>query len=314
MVTKPELLTTAGSLAEVAAMIRAGADAVMIGEAKYGLRLPGEFKPEQIREAVREAHAHGAKIVVAVNNIMSNNVLNELPAYLAQLADAGVDAIQFGDPAVLTAAKQAAPNVKLHWNAEMTSTNYATAKFWGRRGAARVVLARELNMEQVLEAKSQLPDMEVQVQVHGMTNIYHSKRNLVGSYMEHRGEREAGGANANRGMERGLFLIEAERQDEKYPVFEDGNGTHIMSSEDLCMLENLHELMEGGIDSFKIEGLLKSTVYNETAVRAYRQAIDAYAADPAGYRFDPAWLAAIEKLQDPERELSYGFFYKEQVY
>ncbi|MBU5442602.1 peptidase U32 family protein [Paenibacillus sp. MSJ-34] len=314
MVTKPELLTTAGSLAEVAAMIRAGADAVMIGEAKYGLRLAGEFKPEQIREAVREAHAHGAKIVAAVNNIMSNNVLNELPAYLAQLADAGVDAIQFGDPAVLTAAKQTAPNVKLHWNAEMTSTNYATAKFWGRRGASRVVLARELNMEQVLEAKSQLPDMEVQVQVHGMTNIYHSKRNLVGSYMEHRGAGEAGGASANRGMDRGLFLIEAERQDEKYPVFEDENGTHIMSSEDLCMLENLHELMEGGIDSFKIEGLLKSTVYNETAVRAYRQAIDAYAADPAGYRFDPAWLAAIEKLQDPERELSYGFFYKEQVY
>jgi putative protease len=153
--------------------------------------------------------------------------------------------------------------------------------------------------------------MEVEVQVHGITNIYHSKRELVKNYMQHQGN---DASSQNRSMNRGLYLIEQERQDQSYPVYEDRNGTHIMSSEDICMLENLPELLEGSIDSFKIEGLLKSAEYNETVVRSYRAAIDAFIADPSGYSFNPEWLERIQRLQDPERELSYGFFYKEQVY
>lgn len=307
---KPELLVTAGSLAESKRLLAAGADALLVGERKFGLRLPGDMQIAEIAEAVKAAHAQGAKIYVALNNIMDNVVLDELPSYVGQLKKAKVDAIVFGDPSVLMAVKAEAPEIKLHWNAEMTSTNYVTANYWASKGASRVVLARELNMEQVIEFK-QHAKLEVQVQVHGATNIYHSKRGLVQSYNAHQG-READGKGF--GSERGMYLIEAERQDERYPIYEDANGTHIMSSDDICMLENLHELMEAGIDSLKIEGLLKSTEYNETVVRAYRKAIDTYAADPSAYEFDEQWLDPIRELQPEGRELSFGFFYKEQVY
>lgn len=166
-------------------------------------------------------------------------------------------------------------------------------------------------MDEITEMKPQL-QVEAQVQIHGMTNIYHSKRRLVQSYMAHQGRPV--GDEENLGKERGLFLIEAERQEEKYPIYEDVNGTHIMSSEDICILEDLHLLMSAGIDSFKVETLLKPLSYNEKVLRIYRNAIDLYAADPNAYAFQEAWMDEIRAIQDPERELSFGFFYKEQVY
>ncbi|MDF2645720.1 MAG: yrrN [Paenibacillus sp.] len=307
---KPELVVSCSTVAELKRLIEAGADAVIIGETRYGMRLPGEVKLEEIQEAVSWAHEQKASVYVAVNNIFDNNALEGLRDYLAKLQEYGVDAIIFGDPAVLMTARNLPKPLALHWNAEMTSTNYATANYWAKQGATRVVLARELNMEQVLAFKEHA-ELAVEVQVHGITNIYHSKRELVKNYIEHQGK---DAAEQDRSMERGLFLIEHERRDQRYPVYEDSNGTHIMSSEDICMLENLPELMDGQIDSLKIEGLLKSSLYNETVVRSYRAVIDAYAADPEGYIFQQEWLDAIVKLQDPERELSYGFFYKEQVY
>ncbi|MNI60667.1 putative protease YhbU precursor [compost metagenome] len=144
-----------------------------------------------------------------------------------------------------------------------------------------------------------------------MTNIYHSKRKLVASYMSHQGRPSDGGSL---GKERGLFLIEAERPNEKFPIYEDENGTHIMSSDDICILEDLHFLLKAGVHSLKIEGLLKPVAYNAAVVKAYRHAIDLYAADPEGYAFQESWMDGIRALQDPERELSFGFFYKEQVY
>lgn len=317
MKKKPELLVTAGTLMQIEKYAAAGADAVLVGEQKYGMRLPGELSVADIQAAVRLCKAKRMKLYVAVNNVMDNQILEELPVYLAALAEAEVDAIVFGDPSVLMVLREVCPQLAWHWNAEMTSTNYKTAAYWGRRGATRVVLARELNMEQVLEVKQQLPDMEVEVQVHGMTNIYHSKRNLVQSYMHHQNEQQPAQQLVhaeNVSKDRGLFLIEQERQDEKYPIYEDMNGTHIMSSDDICMLESLHEIMEGGLDSLKIECLLKSERYNETVIRSYRQAIDAYIADPDQYEFNEEWLETIREVQDPERELSFGFFYKEQVY
>lgn len=315
MATKPELLIDAASLADMERLIAAGANAFVVGEARYGMRLPGEFDLAMIVEAVKLAHAQDVKIYAAVNNVMDNATVDTLPSYIRGLAAAGVDAIIFGDPAVLMAARTEAPGMKLHWNAEMTSTNYATANYWGRRGATRVILARELNMDQVLDVKANT-ELEVQVQVHGMTNIYHSKRPLVHNYFDHQAkdQPEVSEGPIHGKIEDGLYLVETERPDERYPIYEDANGTHIMSSDDLCMLENLQELMEVNIDSFRIEGLLKSIVYNEAVVRAYRAAIDAYYADPEGYEFNDEWLDSIRELQDPSRELSYGFFYKEQVY
>jgi len=307
---KPELLVTASSLEELYRLAEAGADAFLIGEERYGMRLSGEFKVEDIAQAVDYAHEHGKRIYVAVNNLMTNDLLEGLPDYMKQMAKLQVDGIEFGDPAIVGLAREYAPEIALHWNAEMTSTNATTANYWGRKGATRAVLARELNMDEITGMIDTL-EVEAQVQVHGMTNIYHSKRRLVGSYMQHQGRPVDGD---DLGLQRGLFLIEAERHDEKFPIYEDNNGTHIMSSEDVCILEDLHLLMEAGVQSFKIEGILKSTAYNETAVRMFRQAIDQYAQDPEQYEFDESWMDEIRRMQDPERELSFGFFYKEQVF
>ncbi len=307
---KPELLATCGTLDELKALAEAGCDAFLLGEEKYGMRLPGEFTPQMIAEAVSFAHPRGIKIYVCVNNLMDNDKLPGLPGYLEEMGQIGVDGIEFGDPSVLMQARKLLPGLPLHWNAEMTSTNHGTANYWGRRGATRIVLARELNME---ETTGMMPSLEVeaQVQVHGMTNIYHSKRSLVNSYMANQGRPVEDG---NVGLSRGLYLIEAERRDERFPIYEDSNGTHIMSSGDICILEDLHLLMEAGVQSFKIEGILKSKAYNVAAARAYRKAIDSFVNDRENYAFDESWLDEIRGLQDPDRELSFGFFYKEQVY
>ncbi|UQZ35679.1 collagenase-like protease [Paenibacillus sp. PK3_47] len=307
---KPELLATAASLEEARVLLDAGADALLIGDDRFGMRLAGHFSLEDTAAVVELAHSKGRKVYAGLGGLMSNRLLDELPAYVKAIGEIGVDGIEFGDPAVLAAVKTEAPGMKLHWNAEMTSTNYATSNYWGRKGASRVVLARELNMDEITEMVPLL-EIEAQVQVHGMTNIYHSKRKLVASYMSHQGRPTEGGSL---GKERGLFLIEAERREEKFPIYEDVNGTHIMSSDDICILEDLHILMAAGVHSFKIEGLLKPVAYNAAVVKTYRQAIDLYAADPAGYAFREEWMDGIRALQDPERDLSFGFFYKEQVY
>jgi putative protease len=309
-VKKPELLVTAGSIEEMRILVQAGASAVSIGHAKYGMRLSGSFSLDELEQAIQEAHEQAVKAYIVMNNVMHNDILVELPVYLKKLQQFGADAVIFGDPALLIAAREAEVSIPLHWNPEMTATNYASANYWARKGATRVVLARELNMEQVLELKDHV-DIEVQVQVHGMTNIFHSKRNMVSNYRSHQGKDVP---NQSFDLDQGLFLVEEERKDGKFPIFEDENGTHIMSAEDICMLENLHELMEGRIDSFKIEGLQKSIAYNEAVVRAYRQSIDTYMLNPTEYTFNPDWLEEIEKLQPQDRLLSFGFFYKEQVY
>lgn len=309
---KVELVTAAGTLEELNGYLEAGADAVQVGDERYGMRLPGNIRETELREAAELAHSKGGKLYVVANRIMENAMLPGLPDYLKAAAAAGADAVVFGDPAVLVAAKEAGlTGMAFHWNPEMTATNYVTANYWGAKGATRAILARELNMDQVLEFKRNCR-IEVQVQVHGATNIFHSKRRMVTNYFEHQGK-QVDSAEAT-ALGRGMFLIEEERQDERYPVYEDASGTHIMSGDDLCMLENLQELMEAGIDSFKIESLMKSFRYNTTVLRSYRKAIDAYLRDQETYEFQPEWLEAIEELQPKDRPLSYGFFYKEQVY
>lgn len=310
MTKQHELMVTVGSLQECSAYIDAGASELLIGDAIYGLRMPGVLTEAEIREAVRMGQARNAKVIVSMTNVMTNDMLRLLPDYILFLKDAGVYAVEYSDPSVLAAVKTYAPSIRLHWNAEMMSTNYATANYWGRKGAVRVAAAKELSMDEILDLKRNL-EIEAQIQVHGMTNIYHSKRKLVQSYMMHQGRPVHGGSLDK---ERGLFLVEADRAQEKFPIFEDIHGTHIMSSDDICILEDLHLLLQAGIDSFKIEGFMKPLRYNAAVVHAYRTAIDAYVMNPAGYQFREEWLDRIRELQDPQRELTFGFFYKEQVY
>lgn len=306
---RPELVISAGSLEEMKRYIEAGADAVQIGDAAYAERLPGSMNTEEIGKAVQYAHEHGAKVYVVINKIIDHTLLEGLGPYVQALADCGVDAIVFGDPAIWMAVRERQLPLRLHWSAEMTTTNYMTANFWASKGSVRTLLSRELNLQEIADFK-QHTVTEVQVQVHGMTNIYHSKRRLVDHYMNYQGRklqpvREAGKI---------MYLIEKERPDERYPIIETEHGTHIMSSDDICMLECLDEILELGIDAFYIESLLKSLEYNETVVRMYRQAIDAWCADRDNYECQEEWIDAIYALQDPDRELSFGFLFKEQVY
>jgi putative protease len=324
---KPELLVTARSLEEMIILIQAGADAVLLGEHPYALRISGEVHGADLIEAVKYAHACHVKVYVAVNQIFSEEHIEQLPAYLRRLRAAGVDAVVFGDPAVIIANRTLAQPLELHWNGEMTSTNYASAQFWAKMGATRVVLARELNIEEIRECVEQLTSedqvqdqiqVQVQVQVHGMTNIYHSKRYLIESYVQHVEHKHNPSLSSEQLAkfvdQQNWIIVERERRDQQYPIFEDHSGTHIMSSDDLCMLENMPEVMDAGVHSVKIEGLLKSVEYQEIVVRSYRAAIDNYVDHPDTYVFDPEGLARIVEMQDPKRELTYGFYYKEQVY
>lgn len=310
MIKKPELLVTPTKVEDIERLIKAGANAIVIGEEAYGLRLAGEFNREDIKTATEIAHAHNVKVYVAMNALFHNDKLDKIPDYVAFLADVGVDAIIFGDPAVLMIVREVAPNMKLHWNTETTATNYYTANYWGRKGAKRAVLAREINMEAIVEIKEQ-SDVEIEVQVHGMTCMFQSKRMLVGNYMEFQ-EKEL--KVEGRSKDRSLFLHDPER-DAKYPIFEDENGTHIMSPNDICIIDELEDMLDAGIDSFKIDGILKNVDYMEKVTALYREAIDLYLKNTDDYESKKEnFVSEIEKIQPHNRSLDTGFFFKETVY
>lgn len=307
---KPELLVTPTKVADIHKLISAGATAFMIGEEKFGLRLAGEFNKADINEAVKLAHHSGVKIYVAVNALFHNDKLPLLPDYISYLAKVGVDAIVFGDPAVLMTARKVAPNLPLHWNPETTATNFFSANYWGQKGAKRAVIAREINMDAIIETKENAK-VEIEVQVHGMTCMFQSKRALIRNYMEFQGEDlKVEGSR----KERTLFLHDAER-DTKYPIFEDENGTHIMSPNDICIIDELEDMLGAGIDSFKIDGILKSPDYIEKVTRIYNEAIELYLQDPEAYQQKKTYFfQEIEKIQPTNRKLDTGFFFKETVY
>ncbi len=307
---KPELLVTPTKVDDISRLINSGATAILIGEEKYGLRLAGEFNREDIKESVKIAHDLGAKVYVSMNALFHNDKLEFLPEYISFLSDVNVDAIVFGDPAVIMAAREAAPEMKLHWNTETTATNYFTANYWGQKGAKRAVMAREINMDSIVETKEKA-EVEIEVQVHGMTCMFQSKRTLIGNYMEFQGKDLK---VEGRSKDRTLFLHDPER-DAKYPIFEDENGTHIMSPNDICIIDELEDMLDAGVDSFKIDGVLKSVDYIEKVTSLYNQAIELYLQDPDAYQDKKFfYLEEIEKIQPINRNLDTGFFFKETVY
>jgi len=307
---KPELLVTPLTVDDILPLADAGADAFVIGEQRYGLRLAGEFTREDVKKAIDSAHSKGKKVYVAINAIFHNEKIEELAGYIQFIKEAKADAIIFGDPAVLMTAKEAAPEMKLHWNTETTGTNWFTCNYWGEKGAKRSVLAREINMDAIVEIKENA-EVEIEVQVHGMSCMFQSKRSLLGNYYEYHGKVME---IENRNKEKNMFLHDNERGN-KYPIFEDENGTHIMSPNDICIIDELPEMMEVGVDSFKIDGILKSPEYILAVTKAYREAIDLFVEDPDAYddKKDEL-LAAIEDIQPVNRPLDTGFFFKETVY
>ncbi|MFC0043119.1 peptidase U32 family protein [Metabacillus iocasae] len=307
---KPELLVTPTAVGDIEALIDAGATALMIGEQRYGLRLAGEFKREDIVEAVNIAHPKGVKVYVAMNALFHNDKVAELNEYILFLKEAGVDAIVFGDPAVLMAVRETAPEMKLHWNTETTATNWHTCNYWGRKGSKRAVLARELSMDAIVETKENA-EVEIEVQVHGMTCMFQSKRSLLGNYFEYQGKVME---IENRKLEKDMFLLDKERSN-KYPIYEDENGTHIMSPNDMCIIDELSDMIDAGVDSFKIDGVLKSPEYIIEVTKKYRKAIDLCVDNRDEYEdIKDDLLADIEEIQPMNRPLDTGFFFKETVY
>ncbi|MGJ7921463.1 peptidase U32 family protein [Neobacillus sp. LXY-4] len=307
---KPELLVTPTSVDDIIPLAQAGADAFMIGEQRYGLRLAGEFDRAAVAKAIELAHDHGKKVYVAMNAIFHNEKIAELSDYVSFLSSVKADGIVFGDPAVLMTVREVAPEMKLHWNTETTGTNWYTCNYWGRKGAKRSVLAKEINMDAIIEMKEHA-EVEIEVQVHGMTSMFQSKRSLLGNYFEYQGQSLEVSKSK---YEKNMYLHDKERGN-KYPIFEDENGTHIMSPNDICIIDELQDMIEAGVDSFKIEGILKSSEYLIEVTKLYRKAIDVCVEDPDQYEdLKTDLLEEIEKIQPDSRPLDTGFFFKETVY
>lgn len=305
-----ELLVTPKSLNHMKTLIELGADAFVIGEQKFGLRLPGEFNREDVRKAVNLAHEHDKKVYVAVNGIFHNYHLNALENYIEFLHEIRVDRIIFGDPAVVMYVKKQDNPIPLNWDAETIVTNYFQCNYWGGKGAKRAVLARELNLDEILNIKKHAK-VEIEVQVHGMTCMFQSKRMLLGNYYTFQDRQMKIQRSEN---EQDLLLYDEEREN-KYPVFEDYNGTHIMSPNDICLIEELEPFFEANIDSFKIDGILHSESYINTVTAQYREAIDLYHEDPEAYEDEKFMLIdPIEEIQPEHRPFDEGFLYKQTVY
>lgn len=305
-----ELLVTPKSLNHMKTLIELGADAFVIGEQKFGLRLPGEFNREDVRKAVNLAHEHDKKVYVAVNGIFHNYHLNALENYIEFLHEIRVDRIIFGDPAVVMYVKKQDNPIPLNWDAETIVTNYFQCNYWGEKGAKRAVLARELNLDEILNIKKHAK-VEIEVQVHGMTCMFQSKRMLLGNYYTFQDRQMKIQRSEN---DQDLLLYDEEREN-KYPVFEDYNGTHIMSPNDICLIEELEPFFEANIDSFKIDGILQSEAYINTVTAQYREAIDLYHEDPEAYEDEKFMLIdPIEEIQPEHRPFDEGFLYKQTVY
>jgi len=310
-VKKPELLVTPQSIEHITALLEAGADAFVIGEQKFGLRLAGDFTVAQVEEATKLIHAAGKKVYVAVNALFHNDRLDALDDYLVQMQRIGVDALLFGDPAVIIAVRENNVTIPLHWNPETTATNFFQVNYWGERGSKRAVLARELSVDEVIKIKENTKH-EIEVQVHGMTCMFQSKRSLLGNYFLYRDEAME---IENRKENKNMFLHDKERKN-KYPIYEDMNGTHIFSPNDMCIIEELNELFEAGIDSLKIDGVLQTFDYTVTVTKLYRQAIDVYfdQGEDAYDDIKSELFEQIEAIQPALRPLDTGFIYKETVY
>ncbi|MGY3480774.1 MULTISPECIES: peptidase U32 family protein [Staphylococcus] len=305
-----ELLVTPKSVKHIETLIEKGADAFVIGEQKFGLRLAGEFKREALIEAVELIHNHGKKVYVAVNGIFHNYHLNALKSYIDFLHEVKVDRIIFGDPAVVMYVNEQENPIPLNWDAEALVTNYFQCNYWGKKGAQRAQLARELSLDEILNIK-QHSDVEIEVQVHGMTCMFQSKRMLLGNYFTFQ-ERQM---KIHRNKVANELLLYDEERDNKYPVFEDYNGTHIMSPNDICLIEELDQLLAANIDAFKIDGVLQTEEYINVCTEQYREAIDLFNEDPEAYDDEKFMLVdPIEAIQPEHRPFDEGFLYKQTVY
>lgn len=306
---KPELLSPAGNLEKLKSAVLYGADAVYLAGKRFGMRAAADnFTDEEMLEGITHAHERGVKVYVTLNVMPRTNEYEALAKYIRFLSDAEADAVIVSDIGVMELVREVAPELELHISTQASAVSAQAVRAWSRFGAARVVLARELSLADVREIHDAVPDVELECFIHGSMCIAYSGRCLLSQYYV--------GRDANRGAcaqpcrweyraDHGFH--ELKRPDQVLSAEEHPEGTFVMSSKDLCMIEHIPELMESGIASFKIEGRMKSAYYTAAVTNAYRLAIDSYLRDPAGYTYDPALLRELECVS--HREYDTGFFF-----
>ena len=300
---KPELLAPAGDWERLNMAVLYGADAVYLAGSSFGMRsFAGNFTDEELRRAVRFAHEHDVKVHVTVNTMPRSEEVDKLPAHLELLNDAGVDALIVADLGAFTMAGKYAPRCERHISTQQSIANYASAQSWYDLGAKRVVLARELSLEEVREIRRRVsPELEIETFAHGAMCVSYSGRCLLSNYMTGRDSNRGACAQPCRYQ---YALMEEKRPGEYFPVFEDEQGTYIMNSRDMCMIDHLDDLMDAGVDCIKIEGRAKSAYYAAIVTGAYRHVLDDVW---AGRPVDPVWRDEVEHVS--HRHYSTGFFY-----
>lgn len=304
---KPELLVPASSLEVLKTAVIFGADAVYIGGEAFGLRAKAKnFGPEDMKEGIRFAHEHGVKVYVTANILAHNADLSGAYAYFRELKEMGPDALIISDPGMFTIAKEVCPEIEIHISTQANNTNYLTYRFWWNQGAARVVSARELSLEEIKEIRANIPEeMEIETFIHGAMCISYSGRCLLSNYFTGRDANQGACTHPCRWK---YAVVEEKRPGEYLPVYENERGTYIFNSKDLCMIEYIPELIEAGIDSFKIEGRMKTALYVAAVARTYRRAIDDYLESPEKYRANMEWYKA-EIAKCTYRQFTTGFFF-----
>ena len=300
---KMELLCPAGDFEQLQMSVLYGADAVYLAGTSFGMRsFAGNFSPEELPKAVEFAHSHGVKVHVTVNTMPRNDEVVHLPEYLEQLDSAKVDALILADLGAFTLAGKYAPHCQRHISTQQSVANYECAQAWHDLGAQRVVLARELNLDEIRTIRQKVsPSLEIETFGHGAMCVSYSGRCLLSNYMTGRDSNRGACAQPCRYQ---YSLMEEKRPGEYFPVFEDEKGTYILNSRDMCTIDHLKDLTDAGIDCIKIEGRAKSPYYAAIVTGAYRHCLDAVL---AGKQIDPVWRNEVEHVS--HRIYSTGFYY-----
>ena len=300
---KPELLAPAGDWEKLQMAVLYGADAVYLAGTSFGMRsFAGNFSDEELPRAVEFAHRRGVKVHATVNTMPRSGEVDRLPEHLEKLNDAGVDALILADLGAFNLAGKYAPRCQRHISTQQSIANYACAQAWFDLGAQRVVLARELGMDEIREIRRRVdPALEIETFCHGAMCVSYSGRCLLSNYTTGRDSNRGACAQPCRYQ---YALMEEKRPGEYFPVFEDEKGTYIMNSRDMCMIDHLDDLMDAGVDCLKIEGRAKSGYYAAIVTGAYRHVLDDIA---AGRPIDPVWRDEVEHVS--HRHYSTGFFY-----
>ena len=304
---RPELLIPASSLEVLKTAVIFGADAVYIGGEAFGLRAKAKnFSMEDMKKGVEFAHAHGVKVHVTVNILAHNDDLPGVEEYLKELKEIGPDALIIADPGVFEMAKEICPKIQRHVSTQANNTNYATYQFWWKQGASRVVSARELSLREIKEIREKIPaEMEIESFIHGAMCISYSGRCLLSNFFTGRDANQGACTHPCRWK---YSVVEEKRPGEYMPVYENERGTYIFNSKDLCMIEHIPEMIDAGIDSFKIEGRMKTALYVATVARTYRKAIDDYLEDPQKYRDNMPWYQ--DQISNcTYRQFTTGFYF-----